>query len=69
MPPRPDPQWPFPIHQIGITGMGLTLIDNLALGELLTHTRARSRGAFLLVVAPLRIPGGTGCPVNPVAIL
>ena len=26
------PDWPFPIHQIGITSMGLHLLDNLALG-------------------------------------
>ena len=25
------PEWPFPVHQIGITAMGLHLIDNVAL--------------------------------------
>ena len=28
----------------------------------------RGRWEFLLVVAPLRIPGGTGSPVNPIAV-
>ena len=26
------------------------------------------RWEFMLVVAPLRVPGGTGSPVNPIAI-
>ncbi len=26
--------WPFPIHQIGITAIGLHLVDNMALGDL-----------------------------------
>ena len=70
--PMPGPGvelWPFPIHQIGITGMGLHLIDNCQLGRLADACAKRERWAFLLSVAPLRIPGGTGCPVNPVAVL
>jgi kynurenine formamidase len=69
MPARTTPGWPFPIHQIGITGIGLHLIDNLSLTALLAACAQRRRYAFLCAVAPLRIPGGTGCPVNPVAIL
>ena len=30
---------------------------------------ATGRWEFLFTMAPLRIPGGTGCPVNPVAVL
>ena len=63
------PNWPFPIHQIGITAMGLHLIDNMHLGPLGDACAAHERWEFLLTVNPLRIPGGTGCPVNPVAIL
>jgi kynurenine formamidase len=29
MPFTSIPEWPFPIHQIGITGIGLHLIDNM----------------------------------------
>lgn len=61
--------WPFPVHQIGITGMGLHLIDNMALGGLAAQCARRNRWAFLFSVAPLRIERGTGCPVNPVAVL
>jgi len=63
------PQWPFPVHQIGITGIGLHLIDNMALGELSRQCQAVGRWAFLFTLAPLRIEGGTGCPVNPIAVL
>jgi len=62
------PGWPFPIHQIGITAMGLHLIDNLRLDVLAATCAEHGRWEFLLTVAPLRIPGGTGSPVNPVAI-
>ena len=63
------PEWPFPVHQIGITGMGLHLIDNMALAALAERCAAAGRWAFLFTMAPLRIPKGTGCPVNPVAVL
>jgi kynurenine formamidase len=63
------PEWPFPVHQIGITGMGLHLIDNLALSELSQRCAEASRWTFLFTMAPLRIPRGTGCPVNPTAVL
>ena len=63
-------EWPFPIHQIGIVAIGLHLIDNMALGD---HRQSsapeRGRWEFLLTLAPLRIEGGTGCPVNPIAVL
>ena len=62
------PDWPFPVHQVGITGMGLHLVDNVNLARLAPECAAQSRWEFLCVVAPLRIPGGTGCPVNPVVI-
>jgi kynurenine formamidase len=68
MPGLGIPQWPFPIHQVGITALGLLLLDNLALARALAECAARGRWEFLLALAPLRIPGGTGCPVNPLAI-
>jgi kynurenine formamidase len=63
------PDWPFPVHQIGITAMGLHLIDNMALAPLGDRCAAAGRWEFLFTMGPLRIPGGTGCPVNPVAVL
>ncbi|HVW82202.1 MAG TPA: cyclase family protein [Mycobacteriales bacterium] len=69
MPAQPDPKWPFPIHQIAITGMGMHLIDNCRLDDLLVACRRYAQWSFLLTINPLRIPGGTGCPVNPLAVL
>jgi len=61
--------WPFPVHQIGIVAIGLHLIDNMALGDLAAACLERGRAEFLFTLAPLRIQGGTGCPVNPLAVL
>lgn len=60
--------WPFPIHQVAITAMGLHLIDNLRLDRLAATCREHDRWEFMLTIASLRIPGGTGSPVNPLAI-
>ncbi len=68
LPPRPG-HWSFPVHQIGIVGMGLHLIDNVRLDTLTAACRSEHRYAFLFTAAPLRIPGGTGSPINPVALL
>lgn len=62
-------EWPFPIHQVGIVGLGLHLIDNMALADVADVCADEGRWEFLLTVAPLRVVGGTGCPVNPIAVL
>jgi kynurenine formamidase len=61
--------WPFPVHQIGITGIGLHLIDNMDLTRIAAACAAAGRWEFLFSMAPLRIAKGTGCPVNPVGVL
>lgn len=63
------PNWPFPIHQIGIVSMGLHLIDNLALGDLGQACHEVGRWDFLFSLGAIRVPGATGCPVNPIAVL
>jgi kynurenine formamidase len=60
--------WPMPIHQIGIAAIGLHLLDNLDLTGLADTCAELGRWAFLLTIAPLRIPKGTGCAVNPIAV-
>lgn len=59
---------PMPLHQIGIARMGLTLLDCPSLTELLQACERHERREFMLMVAPLNIPGGTGSPVNPIAM-
>jgi kynurenine formamidase len=62
------PGWPIPVHQCCLVAMGVHLLDNLALAELADACAARRRSEFLFVVAPLRVAGATGSPVNPLAI-
>ena len=68
MPFTAIPEWPFPIHMIGIVSIGLHLIDNLRLDVVTEVCRREERWEFLMTVAPMRVPGGTGSPVNPIAI-
>jgi kynurenine formamidase len=58
-----------PIHAIGINAMGLHFMDSLWLEDLSAACHDHQRWQFLFVVAPLRLTGGTGSPVNPIAIL
>ncbi|MFI1645432.1 cyclase family protein [Streptomyces avidinii] len=58
-----------PVHALAVTAMGVPLLDNLDLEPLSAACAEAGRYAFLLVVAPLNVPGGTGSPVNPVAVL
>ena len=59
----------FPMHVLAINALGVYLLDYLQFGDLLPVCEAAGRWSFLCVIAPLRLPGGTGSPVNPIAIL
>ncbi|MFD8391428.1 cyclase family protein [Streptomyces sp. NPDC059680] len=58
-----------PVHALAVAAMGVPLLDNLDLEALSAATAEAGRYEFLLAVAPLNVPGGTGSPVNPVAVL
>ncbi|MGW1164592.1 cyclase family protein [Streptomyces sp. NPDC002550] len=58
-----------PVHVLAVAAMGVPLLDNLDLEALSAAAAEAGRYEFLLVVAPLNVPGGTGSPVNPVAVL
>jgi len=62
--PNPDPQLAGPGHQILIVINGIHLLENLRLDEL----AARRVYEFALIVEPLKIQGGTGSTVAPIAI-
>jgi kynurenine formamidase len=57
-----------PIHALTLNGMGMPLLDNLQLEDVAAMCESERRWEFLCVVAPLRVPGGTGSPINPIAI-
>jgi kynurenine formamidase len=59
----------FPIHVLTLAAMGVHLLDYLHLDELARICQEADRWEFLFVAAPLRIVGGTGSPLNPIAIL
>ena len=57
----------FPLHRLLLIALGVHIFDNCDLEEL-SQTAARlNRWEFLLTVAPMPVPGGTGSPVNPIA--
>jgi kynurenine formamidase len=58
----------FPIHVLAIAAMGIPLLDYLQFEDLRTQCESRRRWEFLFVAAPLFIVGGTGSPLNPIAV-
>ena len=59
----------FPVHVLAVNALGLHLLDYLQFTGLAQTCAAAGRWSFLCVIAPLRLPTGTGSPVNPIAIL
>ena len=59
----------FPVHVLAVNALGLHLLDYLQFTELTEACAAAGRWSFLCIIAPLRLPTGTGSPVNPIAIL
>jgi len=59
----------FPVHVLTVNALGLHLLDYLEFAELRQVCEQIGRWSFLCVIAPLRLPTGTGSPVNPIAIV
>jgi kynurenine formamidase len=58
----------LPVHTLAITALGIDILDNQDL-EAVAETAARlKRWEFLLTIAPVPVTGGTGFPVNALAI-
>lgn len=69
LPPPVIEGWSMPIHETTLVAMGVYLLDNLAFGELAAACVACAQWDFLFSALPLRVQGGTGSPLNPVALL
>jgi kynurenine formamidase len=69
LPPLGIEGWIMPIHQVTLVAMGVHLLDNLQLGSLSAACAELGQWDFQLTIAPLRIQGATGSPVNPIALL
>ncbi|ADO74650.1 cyclase family protein [Stigmatella aurantiaca] len=59
---------PFPTHVMLINALGISVLDNADTEALSKAIAERKRYDFLLSIAPLIVEGGTGSPVNPIAV-
>jgi kynurenine formamidase len=62
--PSPDPQLSLPVHQIALVVNGVHLLENLKLDEL----AAKQVYEFAFIMQPLKIQGGSGSTVAPIAV-
>ncbi len=56
------------VHDFALTMLGVHLLDRADFDALAEAAAARNRWEFMLTIALLPIPNGTGSPVNPIAI-
>ena len=67
--PRPQGDLPtLALHDFALTMLGIHLLDRADLDALSEVAASLGRWEFMLTIAPLPIPNGTGSPVNPIAI-
>lgn len=57
-----------PIHALQIGAMGMCCADSLQFEELVKVCTEEKRREFMVLLAPLRLPGGTGSLMNPIAV-
>ena len=65
---RPIPEDRHADHRLVLVALGVYLLDGVELRPLAETAARLDRWEFMLVVAPLRVPGSTGSPVNPLAM-
>jgi kynurenine formamidase len=66
--PWEDRTLPLPVHLLCIRDMGLTLGEMFDLDELAADCAADGVWEFLFSAPPLRVAGGCGSPLNPLAV-
>jgi kynurenine formamidase len=66
--PSPVDGITYPIHPLQVVAMGMFVSDSLQFEDLATACADEGRYEFMVVGLPLRLPGGTGSPWNPIAI-
>jgi kynurenine formamidase len=66
--PYPSESFTSAMHMIVLASMGLPILDWPALTELAATCSRLNRWDYLLTTAPLRLPGGTASPINPLCI-
>jgi kynurenine formamidase len=58
----------MPIHQATLNWMGVGIVENLDLERAVETARRLKQYEFMLTFAPLPVEGGTGSPLNPIAV-
>ena len=66
--PFPSESFTSAMHMIVLASMGLPILDWPALTELARTCERLGRWDYLLTTAPLRLPGGTASPINPLCL-
>ncbi len=66
--PFEDPATPLPFHLVCIRDMGLTLGEMFYLEELAQDCDRDGQWSFLLAAPALKVRGGVGTPLNPLAV-
>ena len=61
------PEVGLPLHRLALVSLGVSIFDNLDFERLAEEARRLGRYEFLFTAAPLRIRGGMGSPLNPIA--
>lgn len=57
-----------PVHTMLLAGFGMNIFDNMDLEALAAVASREGRWTFMLTAAPIPVDGGTGSPLNPLAI-
>jgi kynurenine formamidase len=66
--PFEDPTLPLPLHALCIRDMGLTLGEMFDLDALAADCARDGVWEFLFTAPPLKVSGGIGSPLNPLAV-
>jgi len=51
-----------------LAGLGMPMLDNLDLDAVAREAKNQNPSTFLFIGAPLWVKGGTGSPMNPLAV-
>ena len=67
--PQPDGDLPrTALHNFALTILGIQVLDRANFQALSAIAAEQNRWEFMVTIAPLRVPNGTGSPVNPIAM-
>jgi kynurenine formamidase len=56
------------IHKFVLVARGMHLFDGLDMEAVAATAAKLKRWEFLFVASPIRVPGGSGAPINPIAV-